>query len=140
MRDGRSAGRQDRHVRDTAEVEGDGGAVLGSEQQRVEERHEGRPVAAGGDVADAEVRHHGDSGCFRDPRGLADLERAEAARPFDPVVDGLAVGGDRVDRSGTPDRLGGGGCERLPDERVELAHLGQRRLSRGKGGEQSAPQ
>src|SRR5690606_31540138 len=52
----------------------------------------------------------------------------------------LAVRADEVDRTGRRDRLLGGRGEDLPDERVELAHLGERRPGGRQGGEQAGPQ
>ena len=53
----------------------------GREQQRVEQRDQRRALAAGGDVAGAQVGDDGDAGALGDPRGLADLQRALDASP-----------------------------------------------------------
>ena len=71
----RAARRQASDIGDTADVEH--GAVLRTvaEDRGVERRRKRRALAAGGDVAAAKVRHHGDGGELREQRGIADLQR-----------------------------------------------------------------
>ena len=62
-----------------------------AEQQVIDERHQRRALAAGGDVARAEVRDHRDAGAFGDHGRFADLQGVGAAL----VIDGLAVAADQ---------------------------------------------
>ena len=69
-----------------------------AEQQVIDQRHQRRPLAAGGDVAHAEVADHRAAGALGDHRRLADLQRrAQAARGARVVHRGLAVRADEVD-------------------------------------------
>ena len=46
-----------------------------AEQQVVDVGHQRRALAAGGDIARAEIRDHRDARALRDHRGFADLQR-----------------------------------------------------------------
>ena len=61
------------------------------EHRGVERRRERRALAAGGDVAAAEVGHHADAGQFREQRRVADLRGVAA---LGTVPDRLAVAAD----------------------------------------------
>ena len=129
-----------RHVGDAAEVERRRRARLASEEQAVQEGDQRCPVAAGGDVADAHVRDDRRPGPLGDPGRLADLKGAEGVAAVDPVEHRLAVRHDEVDGATGVDRLGRGVGEGLPDQGVELAHLGQGRLRRRQGADEPGPQ
>ena len=66
-----------------------------AEQQVVDERNQRRALAAGGDVARAEIGDHRDAGALGEHRRFADLQRVGAAF----VIDGLAVAADQLHRS-----------------------------------------
>ena len=66
------------------------------EQQVIDEGDERRALAAGGDVAGAEVGDHRDADAFRDHRRFADLQRIGFGPAF--VIDGLAVAADELQR------------------------------------------
>ena len=99
----------DRHVGDAAHVQARARGAGPAEQEPVDQGNEGRALAAGGDVARAEVGHDGQPGALGDDRGLGDLERGRAAvaalRPR-MVPRGLAMRADQVDRKPVAPRLG----------------------------------
>src|SRR5580704_12645730 len=63
-------------VRDSADVQGNPRDTAVAEQQVIDVRDQGRALAAGGDVALAEIGDDADAGALGDDGGLADLERA----------------------------------------------------------------
>ena len=67
----------------------------------VEGGHQRRTLAAGGDVAAAEVGDHRDAGEFGKQRGIADLQGVAVLRA---VSHGLAVAADRADLFGRRSR------------------------------------
>jgi hypothetical protein len=117
----------------------------------MEGRHERRALAAGGDVAAAEIGDHVDARQLRQQRGVVGLAR-EAE--FGPVADGLAVycdgahGAGRVCQQGAHAlgvaRRQAVGCQRLAFQfvvafRLQRHQLGaQRGREGGKGGAQRA--
>ena len=100
-------------------------AASPAEQHRIGDRRQRRTLAAGGDVAGAEVGDHGAPRPDRDHVAVADLER-RPDRPGDAAVmiDRLAVRADDVDVIGTDSRLlerrQAGRGERLADHDVQL--------------------
>ncbi|MNN30627.1 hypothetical protein D3C81_1442810 [compost metagenome] len=67
----------------------------------MQRRHQWCALAAGGDVAAAEVRHHVDAGEFGQQRRMLALARvADAVVQAGPVPDGLAMRADGSDRGG----------------------------------------
>jgi hypothetical protein len=87
--------RQQRQVGDAAEVEH--GAIFDRIGERigVERRHQRRALAAGGDVAAAEIGDGVDAGGFRDHVGVAQLQR-EGRGAQRPVPQRLPVRADRA--------------------------------------------
>ena len=110
---GRAGGRDHGDVGDAADVERHAGAARMAEEQVIDERHQGRALAAGGDIAGAEVGHHGDAGALGEDGRLAELERVGAAF----VEDGLSVAADEFHRA---EALHGG----QHGARVELRRAG----------------
>lgn len=98
----------------------------------------GAPCPCGGDVADAEVGHHRQSGAFGDPRRVAQLQRAARGAVFDPVEHRLTQRGDDVRLAtgqfldATHGRLGEG----LAHQGVEFRELFGVAGIRREGGEQ----
>ncbi len=80
-------------------------------------------MAAGSDVAGAEVAHHGQSRALGDDGGLAELQGAARLATLDPVEHGLPVRGDQRRPATRELRVapGGGVREHLSREHVELA-------------------
>ena len=96
-----------------------------TQQQDVQQARQRRAVTARGDVANAHVLDDRRSRSLRDPRALADLQRAERVAALHPVKDGLAVRAHDVgfavkELIGEIARDFG---EVLADQRVELADL-----------------
>ncbi len=90
-----TAAADDRHVRDPAEVERRA-RVLAPQPQVVEDPGERGAVAAGGDVARADVGDHRQPGRLDDPRGLPELQRPLRLAVLHPVVDRLPVADHEV--------------------------------------------
>jgi hypothetical protein len=94
-------------------------------------------MAAGGDVAVADVaRDHG-ARAFGDPGRLPELQRASGRSPLDPVVDGLAVRTDGVHPSVVVGQFLGHVAEEAAYGHVEAADLldgGGRRRQYGRDG------
>jgi len=103
------------HVGDAADIEDRERPRQAAGHRRVVQRHQRRPLPAGGHVAAAEVGHHADCGQFGEQRGIADLRGVAALRP---VPHGLAVAADGADFRGRDFRSG-----------KDLGHGG--RISRG---------
>ena len=101
-RDDVAVGADELHVRDAAEVDRGDAAALGpgvrGQPGAVEGRHEGRPLAARGDVGHAYVGEYGHTRALGDPRGISELQGAAGVPGLDPVVHGLAVRDDEVGR------------------------------------------
>ena len=131
------ARRHQRDVGDAADVLHGAPPPGRPEQQVIDQRHQRRALAAGGDVAHAEVADHRSAGALGDHGGLADLQRrAQAARRARAVHGGLAVRADEVHfldrdarrRAHGKRRVG----ERLAEQDVELAQLGRVGLAPGR--------
>ena len=105
----------------------------------MEGRHQRRALAAGGDVAAAEVGDGGDAGAFGDDVAVAELQRERAAvAPLRAVAHGLAVRADRAHLAG----VDAGFVEQLrcaasakacADPHVERAELVERTARRRPG-------
>ena len=97
-------GRHPRHVGDAADVLDRAAPARMAEEQVVGVRDQRRALAAGGDVARAEVRHGRDAGPLGDDGRLADLERRARVPPPGPsglrkMADRLPVRADQVNRA-----------------------------------------
>ena len=90
---GRASGRNHRDVGDAADVERDAAAPRVAEEQVIDVGDQRRALAAGGDVARAEIGDHRDAGALGEHGGFADLQSVGAAF----VIDGLAVAADQLD-------------------------------------------
>jgi hypothetical protein len=122
--------RQQGVVADPAEVE-HGAVLVGGVQQRgMEGRHQRCALAAGGDVAAAEIGDRGDAGALGDHVAVADLQ-GERRRAMRAVANGLAVRTDRRDlrwrHAGPFQQRQRGVGEGPRDLHVEMAKLVQRR-------------
>ena len=93
-----AAGRvQNRDIADAAKIADHARFVFRAEHGGVKGRHERRALAAGGDVAAAEIGDHVDVRHFREQRGIVDLPRVAFFRP---MPHRLAVHADRADFRG----------------------------------------
>src|SRR5450432_2528356 len=99
------------------------------EQQVVDQRHQRRAFAAGGDVAHPEIAHHRTAGALGDDGRLADLQGgAQATGRARVVHGGLTVRADQVDvfelRAGSVADGARGVREGLAEQHVQVAELG----------------
>lgn len=95
------------------------------------------PLTPGGYVAVADVAHYGGTRPLGYPRRSPELEATQGRAALDPVVDGLAVRADNVDRAMRVCQLARCGSKGFTDRNIKLAHLfdrgGGRRQYRGDG-------
>jgi hypothetical protein len=113
---------------------------MAPEKQCVEERRQRCSVAADRQIPGPDVSDDGPTESLGDPRGLSDLQGSQGVVVDDPVVDGLAVGAHGVDPTHALGRVVRRVGERLTNEGVQLAHLGQRRGRRWQRRDETCPQ
>ena len=127
------AGRQVGDVGDAADVDDGAAGPGGVKQPVVKGRHQGRALAAGGEVARAEIGHGRDAGALGDDRRVAHLER-ERLFGLRVMAQGLAVAADGADggfvRAGLLQHRACGAGEKLAESRVQRAYALDRAVSR----------
>jgi hypothetical protein len=104
-----------------------------AEEEIVQHGHQWGPLAAGREIADAEIPHHRTADAFGDDRDLPDLQRLPVfpRTPRRPVEDGQSVRTDEIRPHATPLPLqdrGGRGREVLAQDPVKLGQFGESQI------------